>query len=113
MTYFTYQLRCRDGSLYAGIASDLKRRMKEHFSADPKCAKYTRSHPPETLCAAWESADRVTASRLEYRLKKLPKGKKEILAEGGSLDAMFDAEFAADYRPLSEEELRLYTPPQE
>ena len=105
MSYFTYQLRCRDGSLYAGIAADLKRRMKEHFSADPKCAKYTRSHPPQTLCTAWESADRVTASRLEYRLKRLSKAKKEALAEGGCLDSVFEEEFASGYRALSDEEL--------
>ncbi|MBP3301385.1 MAG: GIY-YIG nuclease family protein [Clostridia bacterium] len=110
MTYYTYQLRCEDGSLYAGIASDLKRRMQEHFSADPKCAKYTRSHPPKALCAAWESADRNAASRLEYRLKKLPKQKKEILAAGGSLRDVFDGDFAADYRPLSSEEISRCTP---
>lgn len=110
MSYFTYQLRCRDGSLYAGIASDLKRRMAEHFSADPKCAKYTRSHPPEALCAAWESADRISASRLEYRLKHLPKAKKEILAAGGSLEQVFAAEVPAEYRPLSSEELAFCSP---
>ena len=110
MTYFTYQLRCSDGSLYAGIASDLKRRMKEHFSADPKCAKYTRSHPPVCLCAAWESGDRILASRLEYRLKRLSKAKKEILAAGGDLSHVFDGDFAADYRPLSSEEISRCTP---
>ena len=105
MTYFTYQLRCMDGSLYAGIASDLKRRMEEHFSKDPKCAKYTKSHPPACLCSAWESADRATASRLEYRLKQLAKDKKEHLAQGGSLEDLFDPAFASGYRRLSEEEL--------
>ena len=105
MLYYTYQLRCADGSLYAGIAGDLKRRMKEHFSKDPKCAKYTRSHPPKHLCSAWESPDRGAASRLEYRLKHLPKDKKEVLAAGGALDGLWEAEFCAAYRPLSEAEL--------
>lgn len=105
MPYYTYQLRCCDGSLYAGIASNLQRRMTEHFSGDPRCAKYTRAHPPVTLCAAWESSDRVLASRLEYRLKRLPKARKEFLAAGGDLDAVFGAEFSAGFRALSAEEL--------
>ena len=104
MAYYTYQLRCADGSLYAGIAADLSRRMQEHFSKDPKAAKYTRSHPAVALCAAWESVDRATASRLEYRLKQLPKLKKEILASGGDLDEVFkDEEFCAAYRKVSPE----------
>ena len=28
--YYTYLLRCRDGSLYAGITTDLHRRYREH-----------------------------------------------------------------------------------
>lgn len=107
--YYTYLLRCTDGSLYAGIAADLKRRMEEHFSKDPKCAKYTRSHPPLRLCAAWESEGRGVASRLEYRLKHLSKEKKEFLASGGALEALSDPEFSALYRPLSPEEVEKST----
>ncbi len=103
--YYTYLLRCKDGSLYAGIAADLNRRMHEHFSRDPKGAKYTRTHPPDKLCAAWESADRATASRLEYRMKQRTKAQKERLAAGADLSAVFDdAEFCSAYRPLSPEE---------
>ena len=40
-----YLLRCRDGSLYAGIATDVERRFREHAAG--KGAKYTRAHPPE------------------------------------------------------------------
>lgn len=99
--YYTYLLRCAGDSLYAGICTDLQRRMKEHFSADPKCAKYTRSHPPVALTAAWGSEDRAEASRLEYRLKHLTKGQKEILAAGGDLCEVFaDADFCAAYTPV-------------
>lgn len=99
--YYTYLLRCAGNSLYAGICTDLQRRMKEHFSADPKCAKYTRSHPPVALTAAWGSEDRAVASRLEYRIKGLPKAKKEILAAGGGLEKVFsDPDFCAAYTPV-------------
>ena len=98
MAYYTYLLRCSDGSLYAGITTDPKRRMKEHASKDPKGAKYTKTHPPKTLCALWECEDRATASRLEYRLKQLPKNKKERLAADGALSDVFDSDFASAYR---------------
>ncbi|MBO5213527.1 MAG: GIY-YIG nuclease family protein [Clostridia bacterium] len=103
--YYTYLLRCTDGSLYTGIASNLFRRMKEHFTKDPKCAKYTRTHPPKELCAAWESHDRAAASRLEYQLKQKTKLQKEILACGGDLSEIFEEEFCKEYRRLSAEEL--------
>jgi len=107
--YYTYLLRCTDGSLYAGIAADLKRRMKQHFAKDPRCAKYTKSHPPLSLCAAWESEDRAEASRLEYHLKRLAKEKKEFLASGGELDMCAGPEFCGGYRSLSGEELESAT----
>ncbi len=98
--YTIYLLRCTDGSLYAGIAADLARRMEEHFTGAKQCAKYTRTHPPKALCAAWESPNRATASRLEYRLKGLPKARKEFLAQGGDLKDVFEEEFAASFRPI-------------
>ena len=110
MAYYTYLLRCTDGSLYAGIASDLPRRMKQHFSGDGKAAKYTRSHPPEALCAAWESDGRGEASRLEYRIKQLSKPEKERLACGVPLSSVFDGEFAAVYRETDREFLISCTP---
>ncbi|MDE2001849.1 MAG: GIY-YIG nuclease family protein, partial [Patescibacteria group bacterium] len=30
MAYFVYMLRCTDGSLYTGIATDVQRRFREH-----------------------------------------------------------------------------------
>lgn len=77
--YYTYILRCEDNSLYAGIASDIKRRMDEHFSKSPKCAKYTRTHTPIKLEAVWQSADRALASKLEFQIKRLTKPQKEKL----------------------------------
>ena len=37
--YYTYMIRCEDGSLYTGIAKNLFTRMKEHDSREGKCAK--------------------------------------------------------------------------
>lgn len=78
--YYTYILRCQDNSLYTGITTDLSRRMQEHFSAGEKCAKYTIRHKPQKLEMAWESENRVLASKLEFHIKKnLSKEQKELL----------------------------------
>ncbi len=108
--YYTYLLRCSDGSLYAGIASNLERRMREHVTKAPQCAKYTKTHAPRELCAAWESSDRAAASRLEYRLKQKTKAQKEMLAAGEDLSCVFeDEEFCSAYRFLTSEELPCIT----
>ena len=45
--WFVYLVECVDGSLYAGIATDVDRRYAEHVAG--KGARYTRSHPPRAL----------------------------------------------------------------
>ena len=84
--YYTYMLRCENNSIYTGIASDVKRRMEEHFSKDKKGAKYTKSHTPLKLECVWESEDKVSASKLEYRIKKLTKKQKEELIINKNLE---------------------------
>lgn len=82
-------LRCKDGSIYTGITTDLSRRMAEHFSKGGAAAKYTRSHDPLKLEAAWQSAGRSLAGKLEAGIKRLPKSKKEKLIKGEiGLDAI-------------------------
>ena len=63
--YYVYMLRCTNSSIYTGITNNLERRMKEHFNKDKKCAKYTLTHTAEKLECAWETEDRVFASKLE------------------------------------------------
>ena len=71
-----YLLRCRDGSLYAGIATDVDRRFREHVSG--KGAKYTRAHPPECVLASRAYPDRASASRAEHALKRQPRARKLV-----------------------------------
>ncbi|MBQ2938695.1 MAG: GIY-YIG nuclease family protein [Clostridia bacterium] len=77
--YYTYILRCKDNSLYTGITTDLKRRLKEHKEKGEKTAKYTLTHTAEKMEIAWESENRVLASKLEFNIKKLTKRQKEEL----------------------------------
>lgn len=79
--YYTYMLRCEDDSIYTGIATDIERRMQEHFFKDKKCAKYTLRHSAKKLEAVWKSENRVLASKLEYHIKKLSKFQKEEIVK--------------------------------
>lgn len=89
--YVTYMLRCEDDSIYTGIAADLERRMKQHFSKDKRCARYTRWHTAKRLEAAWESANRASASRLEYRIKQLTREQKERLIRENAFTVLLGA----------------------
>ncbi len=80
--YFTYLLRCADGSLYAGITTDPARRFAQHAGQKHGGAKYTALHRPVKLEAVWRTIDRSAASQLEYRLKRLTKPEKEQLIRG-------------------------------
>lgn len=82
--YYTYILRCEDGSLYAGITTDLQRRFKEHTRQDKsgRGARYTALRRPVGYAAAWSSQGRAEASRLEYRIKKLSHAQKQALISG-------------------------------
>ena len=79
--YYVYLLRCTDGSLYAGITTDVKRRFAEHQAGGAAKAKYTKSHTPKVMEAVWQVENRSVASKLEWRLKHLTKAQKEHLCK--------------------------------
>lgn len=67
--YHVYMLRCADGTLYTGIATELERRIEEHNHSS-KGAKYTKCRRPVVLVYSEIHADRSSASRREYEIKK-------------------------------------------
>lgn len=73
-------LRCGDGSLYTGIATDVPRRIAEH-ELGPKGAKYLRGRGPLTVVFVTEIGDRGLATRLELKIKRLGKIQKEALIQ--------------------------------
>ena len=87
--YYTYILRCKDNSLYTGITTDLERRLKEHKEKGEKTAKYTLRHEAVKMEIAWESENRVLASKLEFNIKKLTKKQKEELIKNPKLLSEF------------------------
>lgn len=77
MDWFVYMVSCVDGSLYTGITTDLKRRLNDHQSQGKKCAKYLRGKDPLTLVFAQLVGSKSDATRIELKIKKLSKLKKE------------------------------------
>lgn len=74
-----YMIRCRDGSLYTGIATDVARRFTEHKAG--KGAKYLRGRGPIELVFQKRIGHRGAALKAEHRVKRLPKHKKEALVQ--------------------------------
>ena len=77
-TWSVYLLRCADGSLYTGIATDVTRRLAEHADGE-KGAKYLRGRGPLELVFYREIGDRSLAAKIEHRVKRFPKEYKEDL----------------------------------
>lgn len=79
--YSLYLLRCNDGSLYTGIATDVGRRLAEH-DGNLRGARYLRGRQPLELVFQAVVGSRGRASQLEYRIKRLPRGRKLALIAG-------------------------------
>ena len=79
--YRLYILRCSDDSLYTGIATDVPRRLAEH-RAGIRGAKYLRGRLPIEIVFECEAGSRSEAQRLEHRIKRLSRERKEALIAG-------------------------------
>ena len=73
--YSIYLVRCRDGSSYTGITTDVSRRFSEHEDG-MKGAKYLRGKGPLKLVYQQEIGDRSLAQKIESRIKRLSNTEK-------------------------------------
>ncbi|RJO58902.1 GIY-YIG nuclease family protein [Candidatus Parcubacteria bacterium] len=73
--YHLYILKCKDKTLYTGITTDLKRRLREHNSS-MLGAKYTKSRRPVELVYNKEFRTRSAATKAEARIKNLSRVEK-------------------------------------
>jgi putative endonuclease len=93
-----YMLRCRDGSLYTGIATDVRRRVAEH-GTDAKGAKYLRGRRPLEVVFQADIGSRSLATRAEIRIKRLSRAaKEELIASRGGMSGLL-AELQAAGEP--------------
>ncbi len=75
--FYTYMLRCADGSLYTGYTTDLEKRVEAHNLG--KGAKYTRMRRPVELVYFEEHPSKQEAMRREALIKQMTKKEKEKL----------------------------------
>lgn len=83
-SWIVYILRCRDGSFYTGITTDLPRRLAEHNSPTGG-SKYTRTRRPVTVVYAEAAGSRSEATRRERRIKSLSRNEKQHLVASSAL----------------------------
>jgi len=77
--WYLYLIRCRDGTFYTGITTDVVRRLAEHQGEGNNGAKYVQSRRPLTLVMQKKLGSQGLALRVERKVKKLSKAHKEKL----------------------------------
>ena len=77
--WYLYLIRCRDGSLYTGISTDVARRFAQHQKPGQGGSKYLQGRGPLSLVFQARVGDYSLALKVEYRVKKLSKAQKMLL----------------------------------
>ena len=80
--WYLYMVRCRDGSLYTGIATNVESRLADHRAN--KGAKYLRGRGPLKLVFKKRIGEKGRALKIEQQVKNLPRHKKEALVKTGA-----------------------------
>jgi putative endonuclease len=72
--WYLYLIECRNGLLYAGIATDPKRRFAAHVAG--RGAMFTRINRPLRLLGCRAYPDRSQVTKAEIELKRLDRAGK-------------------------------------
>lgn len=75
--WYVYLVRAENQALYCGISLDAHKRFAQHCTG--KGARFFATSPAKALVYVEECADKSTALRREYAIKRLPKSAKEQL----------------------------------
>ncbi len=75
--WYVYMLRCRDGSLYTGITTDLNRRCAQHNRG--VASRYTRIRLPTVLVYQENQPSRSLALKREAAIKALSRRQKTLM----------------------------------
>lgn len=78
--FIVYILRCSDGSLYIGRATDLASRLARH--AEGRGCEYTRTRLPIALVWSERHSSWESATERELQIKRWTRAKKEALVRG-------------------------------
>lgn len=80
--WFLYMIRCRGGSLYTGITTDIKRRFHEHRDGGRKGSKFLRGKAPLELVLKRKIGSKSLALKVEHVVKQMRKSEKEKFVSG-------------------------------
>ncbi len=81
--FYTYILKCKDGTLYTGWTVDLKKRLDSHNRG--KASKYTRARLPVQIAYYEAFTTKLEAQRREYEIKQYKRDKKILLIESNNI----------------------------
>ncbi|SBT62000.1 GIY-YIG nuclease superfamily protein [Plesiomonas shigelloides] len=93
--WWLYMVRMADGRLYTGISTDVARRFSQHVNG--KGARALRGKGPLALVWQQQVGAHSVALKLEYRLKRWRKARKEALINSPMLFAELQAQLESEY----------------
>ncbi|MCX6790165.1 MAG: virulence RhuM family protein [Candidatus Kaiserbacteria bacterium] len=96
MPYFVYLLECEDGSLYAGVTTDVARRFKEHQAGIG--SNFTRAKKAKRVVYTESQPNRSEAQKREAEIKKWPRARKVALISSGIIGDMGKKKEAVIYQ---------------
>ena len=82
LTWQVYLLRCADQSLYAGVTTDLDRRLQQHNGQLAGGARYTQARRPVSLVWSEACDSRSDAQQREHALRRLSREQKLAIIAG-------------------------------
>jgi len=81
-SWWVYLLQCADRSLYAGVTTDLVRRLQQHNGQLAGGARYTKARRPVALVWSEACDSRSDAQQRECALRRLSREQKLALIAG-------------------------------
>ena len=81
--WYLYLIRCRDDTLYTGISTDVDRRFAQHQSEGHAGSRYLKGRGPLRLVFKEKLGSRSLALKVEHRVKRMAKARKEKLVRVG------------------------------
>ncbi len=78
--YYVYLIECKNGTVYTGITTNVKRRFKEHNSG--RGGAYTQAKKVKKLLYTEKCKNRSVALKREQEIKGWRREKKLALANG-------------------------------
>ena len=91
--WYLYLIRCRDSTLYTGISTDVDRRLAQHQGEGSTGSRYLKGRGPLNLVFKEKVGSKSLALKLEHRVKKMSKARKEKLIKVGRYAVQIMGEF--------------------